>query len=188
MVRSDIVGRQIKEGDRVGLFYHPAADDVAVSRWLPGFHAGVPVGEPVPDAHHVLDPVLEDEETVLEGVVGQRHVIAHQHLGRQPQGDLVALLPRVPERQLKDRVGYRASIHRSDSLRCSSWLSSRYWSVSADSAAITRRRSATTSKSSIRLTSVRPAGCPPSLVTAGSPGRAGGWPRLATGKSRRPAS
>src|ERR1700722_6456626 len=127
------------------------------SRAAPGLVSGVPVGEAVAGAHHVLDAVLEDEQPVLEGVVG------HQHLDRQPEGDLVALLPGVPQRQLKDRVVHRASIHWSDSLLLSSWFSSRYSSVSAASAAMTRRRSATPSTSPPPPPSGRPGG-PPSVV------------------------
>jgi hypothetical protein len=59
----------------------------------------------VPGAHHVLDPVLEDAEPVLKPVVGHGHVVGHQDLDSQPEGDLVALLPGVPQAHFKHRVG-----------------------------------------------------------------------------------
>jgi hypothetical protein len=87
---------------------------------LPGrtgnYRPGVAVGEAVAGAHHVLDTVLEDAQPVLQLVVGQGHVVAHQDLDGQPEGDLVALLPCVQQAQLKDRVGYRVTIHCSVSL------------------------------------------------------------------------
>ena len=55
---------------------------------LPG---RVPVGEAVPGAHRVLDPVLEDAQPVLERGVGQGHVVGHQHLAIASHKSLVTV-------------------------------------------------------------------------------------------------
>src|ERR1700722_9861947 len=121
---------------------------------FPGRVPGVRVGQPEPVAHHVLDAVLEDDEPFLERVVGQGHVVGHHYLERQPEHHVFAVVPGVPERHLKvPGAGYRASIHFNVSRMLISWLSARYWSVSAARVVMTRCRSAMTWKSSIPLAS-----------------------------------